>query len=212
MTEAEQFGGKMSKSLKLLLPRLAKTLGMSAPRLYERQQALIADGLLDMKPGKGPGSGVGATAPAIARLLTGVLGAETLAQTAPRVRDFLAAREVDPQPDSSFRGYGNFVDALAFLLTQQRRLASRVSSLACSRTATWGAITYRDLDGQPMRVEFRGIHAEETGLRVVASLDGPAIVQIAKDVTNYLLTVPIADFSGDASAEKAETEEGSVEG
>jgi hypothetical protein len=63
-------------ALKTLLPDLAEALGRTVPQLYERQRELVSAGLLTARPGKGPGSGVPATAHNVALLLVAMLAVE----------------------------------------------------------------------------------------------------------------------------------------
>src|SRR5215211_4926587 len=62
-------GVPMSTSLKALIPAIAQVLEMNPATLYERQRALVRSGLLKTKSGRGPGSGVRASADSVAILL-----------------------------------------------------------------------------------------------------------------------------------------------
>ena len=67
-------------SLKSLIPRLAKSVGMTPAALYERQRALVRAGLLHARPGRGPGSGVPADAQSVAMLLISVAATGSLSE------------------------------------------------------------------------------------------------------------------------------------
>ena len=67
-------------SLKSFLPHLAKVLQMSPLALYERQRALVRAGLLESRPGRGPGSGVPANAKSLTMLLISTLATDSLSE------------------------------------------------------------------------------------------------------------------------------------
>ena len=68
--------------LKTYLPQIAPLLGMSAEMAYERQRALVREGLLKPRPGRGPGSGVSADEDSLAVLLISVLSHDLLTEAA----------------------------------------------------------------------------------------------------------------------------------
>jgi hypothetical protein len=175
-----------SRSLKGLTPSLARLLGTTAPRIYERQQILLRAGILASKAGRGPGSGTAATAPSLALLLIAILGSETLGQTEVRTRELAAAAPVGgvrcPLTDAK-----TFVDAVANILSSRERSA-RVIEITVSRTAARATITYRDRETRGRRTsEFIGPNSSEPVLRTSATLDGSAVKQIAADVVDILL-------------------------
>jgi hypothetical protein len=67
-------------SLKSLIPELAPAFNLTSAALYERQRALERAGLLKAEGGRGPGSGVRATPPALAALLCSVLATDSLSE------------------------------------------------------------------------------------------------------------------------------------
>jgi hypothetical protein len=73
-------------SLKSLIPSLAKAVGMSPNAVYERQRALVRAGLLKPRPGRGPGSGVPATAHSLAMLLISLLAPTGLSDVEEQTR------------------------------------------------------------------------------------------------------------------------------
>lgn len=80
------------KSLKAILPNIGQTFGLSHHVLYLRQQALTRHGLLPVRPGHGPGSGVLATADSVAVLLTSLLASLSLVRCPQETKRFLEAR------------------------------------------------------------------------------------------------------------------------
>jgi hypothetical protein len=76
----------MSTSLKALIPPLAKLWGLNPNALYERQRALIRAGLLEARPGRGPGSGVEASPESVAMLLISVLATDSLSEVEEKTR------------------------------------------------------------------------------------------------------------------------------
>jgi len=71
---------KPTGSLKSAIPQLARELGMTPAALYERQRGLVRAGLLQQRPGRGPGSGVPASAKSVAMLLISLLATGSLSE------------------------------------------------------------------------------------------------------------------------------------
>jgi hypothetical protein len=63
-----------------LIPFLSQVLDMTPAALYERQRALVRIGLLDQRPGRGPGSGVPATSQSLATLLISIAATGSLSE------------------------------------------------------------------------------------------------------------------------------------
>ena len=188
----------MSRSLKWFTPGLARLLGTTAPRLYEREQALIRAGILDASPGRGPGSGVRATAPAVALLIIAMLAAETLRETESRTKEIAELTPVDADR-CPLRGTKSFLYALTDLVSSRSR-SSRTIEVKISRTAARAVIVYRDLETRErLECEFTGPNAKEPALRVSATLDGAVIKQIAIDVSGVLNAL---DPDDDGAAEE----------
>jgi hypothetical protein len=185
----------MSRSLKALTPGLARILGTTSHKLYEREQALMRGGLLASKAGRGPGSGVTATAPSIALLLIAALATDALGQTEIRTREVAEATPVGIER-CPLTGMTRFMDALANLLASRAR-SSRVIEITVSRTAASAAIVFRIRGARERRtVEFAGSNSKEPPLRVAATLDGTAIKQIVADVVEILLAPDEPDPPG----------------
>ena len=70
-------------SLKAYIPTLAQYLSVSPDALYEKQRTLIRSGLLVPVAGRGPGSGVKVSVPAVSLLTMSVLATEGLADIDP---------------------------------------------------------------------------------------------------------------------------------
>jgi hypothetical protein len=79
-------------SLKSFLYGMAPILEMTGAALYERQRALLALGVLEATPGRGPGSGVPLTADNIAAVIISVLAAENLSDINSNVVSLCKAR------------------------------------------------------------------------------------------------------------------------
>ena len=65
-------------SLKSLIRDVSAFTGMSEAAVYERQRALVREGLLKTKRGRGPGSGVRGTPESMALLLISLLATGNL--------------------------------------------------------------------------------------------------------------------------------------
>lgn len=176
----------MRPSLKFFAPGLARLLNTTTPKIYERAHALTRAGILTSRGGLGPGSGTAATAPSVALWLIAILGAETLGQTESRTRE-LAAMPPAGFDRCPFTGTKTFADAFTNIISSRARAAS-VFEISISRTASRAVIVYRDRETREKRtVEFIGSSSMEPVLKIVATLDGSAIRQIAADVIDVLL-------------------------
>lgn len=170
----------MATSLKGLIPGLARLIGSTPSALYERQRALVRGGLLAPEEGRGPGSGVRATAPSIALLLISVLATDNLSETEARTRGILSAR-----PKNSRRcpltGMTNFVDALSSLLVSQPK-SSKIAEIAVWRTSS--RAMFRFTDGR--QSEFSDETRISSPVSVKATLDRKVFRSIADDVIAIL--------------------------
>src|SRR5882757_855812 len=115
----------MAPSLKAFLPILASALNEKPDTLYERQRALVREGLLESLPGRGRGSGVQATAESVATLLIGIMGSVSLADAGPAARSLSDAKHGAKCP---LTGAKNFHAALAAILSDDR-VAKRVTGI-----------------------------------------------------------------------------------
>jgi hypothetical protein len=174
----------MSASLKGYIPALGRLLGLSPAALYERQRALVRDGLMAPEGGRGPGSGVRATAPSVALLLLSVLATDRLSEL-DRVGPLAAARPSAGER-CPYTGTTSFLDAVASVLVATGKAAG-VIEIVVSRTADRGLIRYWNDAGNPTVSEFLGMAVVEPGLSVAATLSHNLLQQIARDVQSMVL-------------------------
>jgi hypothetical protein len=126
----QQIGqGPSMASLKTLIPELAHALDMKEASIYERQRALTRAGLLEMRPGRGPGSGVLATPESLAFLLIS-LTVPNLSEVERQTKALAILKT--RRKRCSLTGKGTFVSALAAVL-QSEKLATRTSFFMVER-------------------------------------------------------------------------------
>ena len=99
--------------LKTYLPQIAPLLGMSAEMAYERQRALVREGVLKPRPGRGPGSGVSADEDSLAVLLISILSHDLLTE-APATKVYCELRS--SQNKCPVTGAKTFRKALSTIL------------------------------------------------------------------------------------------------
>ncbi|MCA1533860.1 hypothetical protein I6F21_14960 [Bradyrhizobium sp. NBAIM03] len=94
-------------SLKTFLHDISGRLRMSPAALYERQRELVRHGLLPVREGRGPGSGVPLTPETVATFLIGLLATDSLTDLAERTAGLSAAKPVilGSQPPASTRTF-----------------------------------------------------------------------------------------------------------
>jgi len=160
-------------------------LGTTPDALYERQRALVRAGLIDPGEGRGPGSGVRATAPAVAFLLISTLATDRLNESGSRAQTLANARPKN-RKRCPFTGMVRFVDALATVLTQSEK-ADRVIEITVSRTADRAEIKYRVGRGTARISEFTGPSPSEPGISVAATLNKDLLKTVASDVRSIIL-------------------------
>jgi hypothetical protein len=73
----------MANSLKSIFPDLAPILGQTAPALFARQRIFVREGLLESKPGRGPGSGVVASAETLAEFTIAIVCQASVTENVP---------------------------------------------------------------------------------------------------------------------------------
>lgn len=172
-------------SLKGYIPGLARLIGTSPDALYERQRALVRAGLLAPNEGRGPGSGVRATAPSVAMLVLSVLAAERLVDTETRTR---ALAKAQPQRGRCpYTGMPNFLDAFAAILVGTGKAAG-VTEIVVSRTANRAIIRYYDrrVGHELKAVEFGDASMKEPGISGSATLNHALLQQISADVASMI--------------------------
>lgn len=101
-------------SLKSLLSEIGRILGVSPHALYVRQQALMRAGILDVLPGRGPGSGVVASPTSVATLLVSMLAATSLPDAPERTKALMDASWTESCP---LTGKPRFGEALAAVIS-----------------------------------------------------------------------------------------------
>ena len=106
----------MASSLKAYAPLLAWRLRTTAAALYERQRALVRDGILEQSEGRGPGSGVHAAPYSVALLLVAILATDSLSETAAKVRSFRCSKIRRGRWPCTLTGKPTFVEAVAHVL------------------------------------------------------------------------------------------------
>jgi hypothetical protein len=99
--------------LKTYLPQIAPLLGMSAEMAYERQRALVREGVLKPRPGRGPGSGVSADEDSLAVLLISILSHDLLTEA--QATKFYCEL-ISPQNKCPITGAKTFRKALSTIL------------------------------------------------------------------------------------------------
>lgn len=169
-------------SLKAFAPHLARILGTTPATLYERQRVLVGEELLDARKGRGPGTGVRATAESVALLLIATLATENVADAATRTR---AVAEAITPGGCKFTKQDTFLSALTEILLNEA-LAGRVRYVSVSRTSDHARIGYEAKSSEKGKRSqfFRG--SNNTPVQISATLDGTIIRQVAKAVREIL--------------------------
>jgi hypothetical protein len=181
-------------SLKGFIPSLARIVGVSADVLYERQRALVRAGLLAQAEGRGPGSGVRATARSVALLLIAVLASDTLADSAERAKAIAAAKTLNLEKrgrgkrrpaDALSRPGSSFADALTAMLTV-KGLAEEIEEVVVLRAESRALIRHALDNGQMWEADFWPPGTRRLGptpaFSTSATLSGEALSEIARDV------------------------------
>jgi hypothetical protein len=157
----------MTKSLKSCIPQLARLLDETPDALYERVRALDREGLLKSVPGKGPGSGVRATADSFAMLLIAALmGSVSLIESGPRARAIAKAK--------STTGGGTFREALASILASEES-AARVREIHVAVTHGKARIEFDDV-----HLSFVCPASEKLAVRINVAIDGATVDAFAR--------------------------------
>jgi hypothetical protein len=159
-----------TKSLKSCIPELARVLGETTDALYERQRALDREGLLESRPGRGPGSGVRATPESIAMLLIGLLASVSLSDAGARARDIAKTKNVGKTAEI-------FKDALARILSDDG-LAAAVKVIRVA--VTHG---YASIESETGNTVFMGRKPGKSAVRVDVAIDADTVRALAKLVS-----------------------------
>jgi hypothetical protein len=165
-------------SLKPFTFKLAPMLGMTPSALYERQRALVRAGLLVQGRGRGPGSGVQATASTVALLLIAALATGNLSNADVCARDIATAKQLGDTPHTLKAR--TFHEALTSILSS-KTLSLLVTKLVIYQSVPWAEIHLA------RNVELFGTNALQKsrqlpGVRVTAEIDGDILRQIATNL------------------------------
>jgi len=120
-------------SLKGVIQGIAKAVETTPAALYERQRALVRAGLLQSKPGRGPGSGVRATPESVAMLLISILATGNLSETEERSR--VIADLKSETKSCPLTGKKTFAAALTAVLASEE-LSKRLSWIDVQRSGS----------------------------------------------------------------------------
>jgi hypothetical protein len=127
------------KSLQGCLPDIAEVLSVNRTTLYERQRALVREGLLEALPGRGRGSGVRATPESVAMLSIGMLSSVSLADVGPLARSFGSSASITSK--CPLTGARTFHGALSRILSDDS-IAKRVNGISVRVNAGHAAIGF----------------------------------------------------------------------
>jgi hypothetical protein len=127
------------KSLQGCLPTIAEVLDANRATLYERQRALVREGLLEAVQGHGRGSGVRATPESVAMLTIGMLASVSLADVGPLARSFSEAGSITSK--CPLTGAKTFHAALSRIFSDDL-IAERVNGITVRVNAGHAAIGF----------------------------------------------------------------------
>jgi hypothetical protein len=173
--------------LKTYLSTLSPLLGQSVEMLYERQRALVREGLLEAVGGRGPGSGVRADEKALAAFLVSLLAHDVLAD-ADRAFIFLSMK--NRAGKCPVTGQKTFVEALGAVLGNEP-LAEKTTGIMLDRTPPGSArLQFVGKNNGIITSEFKagillGSLVPNSALRASTSFDPNFIRQIAKDIAQF---------------------------
>jgi hypothetical protein len=135
----------MPNSLKSCLPVLGRILNETPDALYARQRAFVRTGLLKSVPGRGPGSGVHASAETFALFLIGMLTNASVAENGPIAKS-IANAGIVVQKSCPLTGAKSFRSALARMLSDAD-MSERVNEVRVFISGTGQALI--NYDGTP---------------------------------------------------------------
>lgn len=139
-------------SLKGLIPHLAKSLGLTPAAIYERQRALVRVGLLEPRPGRGPGSGVPADAQSVAILFTSLLALGGLSEVEAKTKGLANLKSKTGK--CPITGKRTFVAALSATLSSDE-LLSKVLYVSARRSGPETTASIVFLISSPPRADER---------------------------------------------------------
>jgi hypothetical protein len=130
-----------TRSIKTIMPQLEVTLQMPGTMIYERQRALVKAGLVETRPGRGPGSGVEASPKNLALLLLAIMASEKPmvgAFFARTFAGFLPARITNKRGGyvythrCKYTQRGSLLESLIYLLGEEKEDLASIPSLMVS--------------------------------------------------------------------------------
>jgi hypothetical protein len=186
----------MASSLKAYAPLLAWRLNTTPAALYERQRALVRDGILEQPEGRGPGSGVQLGPYPVALLLLAVLATDSLSETAEKVRIFATAKSIAADGFCPLTGEATFVEAIARVLDMAHHQHWRkIVNVTVHRTRGSGLIKYEDSGGSTDSVFA-------TRLRIDPKLRAPTKLMVDAVLTRDLIIAIAMDLKKIAESEQ----------
>jgi hypothetical protein len=187
----------MPNSLKSCLPVLGRILNETPDALYARQRAFVRTGLLKSVPGRGPGSGVHASAETFALFLIGMLTNASVAENGPIAKSIANAASPNACP---LTGAKTFRGALAAVRSDEQ-LSKRVNEVDVQVGAGLAIIRFDGsssdvpLPGlaKPMRVTrnsadstFMGKRTYEGRLQIGVSIAAETIHELTAATVGFL--------------------------
>lgn len=164
----------MPMSLKSFLPVVSRIVGESTDALYERQRALVREGLLVALPGHGRGSGVRADADSVAMLLIALMSTVNLSNAGARSRDLSEAPHESGK--CGLTGERTFRAALSRILSDAK-LAKRVKELRVVTNGAMAQVTHGTK--REFFVKDFTTPNEHEGLSIDLTLRGDVISRLA---------------------------------
>jgi hypothetical protein len=173
--------------LKTYLSTLSPLLGQSEEMLYERQRALVREGLLESVGGRGPGSGVRADESALSAFLISLLTHDILAQS--HLAEFFCDM-ISDAGKCPFTGATTFREGLEAVL-EHEALAQKIAGVMVHRNQPGRA--YLQFVGKNNRIitsEFRPLvffhkFIPVSALSTSTSFDPDFIRRVAKDIAQF---------------------------
>ena len=156
-------------SLKSLIRDVSAFTGMSEAAVYERQRALVREGLLKTKRGRGPGSGVRGTPELVALLLISLLTTGNLSEAGASTRIF--ANLKNKEGSCPLTGKRTFAEAVTAILAS-KELAQKITALNVSQEIRETEIAYRVSSSSKFGL---AVQPQEPGLSSRSSLSGHAL-------------------------------------
>lgn len=175
----------MTGSLKAYASLLAWRLGTTPAALYERQRALVRDGILDQSEGRGPGSGVQVGPYPVALLLVAILATDSLSETGEKARLFATAKASTADGLCPVTREQTFVEAVARVLESAHW--QKIKSITVGRTSGHGVIAFEDKLSHTDSIFAAQVPKDaklraSTRLNVSAMLTRDLIIDIARDL------------------------------